>query len=191
MKLFESRVNQFPLTPSYATCSISVYAEIGVAKKPLHCPIKLTGIDPSMTIYIDRCPPPTPSIIDSTSSRSSTATIIQTRRETEEGTFRSDIAHRVMTECTSLIKDCGTDIHFLVDKLLQYKIVNVREKRRIVAQESDAERMDELLLIILSSICMDGKVFGILLDILREEDTLRTIKLANELIQKYDFLTTD
>ncbi|XP_019861688.1 PREDICTED: uncharacterized protein LOC109590207 [Amphimedon queenslandica] len=191
MKLFQSRVDQFPLTLSYATCSISVYAEIGVAKKPLHCPIKLTGIDPSMTIYIDRCPPPTPSIIDSTSSRYSTTTIIQTRRETEEGTFRSDIAHRVMTECTPLIKDCGTDIHFLVDKLLQYKIVNVREKRRIVARESDDERIDELLHIILSSICMDGKVFGIFLDILREEDTLRTIKLANELIQKYDFLTTD
>uniref|UniRef100_A0A1X7T2F8 Uncharacterized protein n=1 Tax=Amphimedon queenslandica TaxID=400682 RepID=A0A1X7T2F8_AMPQE len=86
MKLFQSRVDQFPLTPSYATCSISVYAEIGVAKKPLHCPIELTGIDPSMTIYIDRCPPPFPSsMIDSTSFSSFTASnISQTRRETEE-----------------------------------------------------------------------------------------------------------
>ena len=99
--MFQSRVDQFPLTPSYATCSMSVYAEIGVAKKPLHCPIELTGIDPSMTIYIDRCPPPPSSsmsklrsvtdyffifcIVDSTSSSSSTANISQTRRETEEG----------------------------------------------------------------------------------------------------------
>ncbi|XP_019851534.1 PREDICTED: uncharacterized protein LOC109581660 [Amphimedon queenslandica] len=187
MKLYQSRVDQFPLTPSYATCSISVYAKPCIAKNPLHCPIELTGIDPSMTIYIDRCPPPSPSsMIDSTSSSSSTASISQTRRETEEGTFRSDIAHRVMTECTSLVKDCGIDIHFLVDKLLEHKIVNAREKRRIVAQESDDEKMDELLHIILSSICLDGEVFGIFLDILREEDTRRTIKLADQLIQKYN-----
>ena len=96
-----------------------------------------------------------------------------------------------MTKCTSLVKDCGIDFHFLVDKLLEHKVVNTREKRRIVARESDDERMDELLYIILSSIRMDGKVFGIFLDILREEDTLRTIKLADELIQKYNLLKTD
>ncbi|XP_019860115.1 PREDICTED: uncharacterized protein LOC109588382 isoform X1 [Amphimedon queenslandica] len=186
MKLLQSRVDLFPLNPSYATCSVSVYAEIGVAKKPLHCPIELTGIDPDITICINRSPPPSLSMRDSTISSSSTASISQTRRETEEGTFRSDIAHRVMTECTSLVKDCGIDIHFLVDKLLEHKIVNAREKRRIIAQESDDERMDELLHIILSSIRMNGKVFGIFLDILREEDTLRTIALADELIQKYN-----
>ena len=38
---------------------MSVYAEIGVAKKPLHCPIKLTGINPPKTVYINR--PPTSS----------------------------------------------------------------------------------------------------------------------------------
>ena len=33
---------------------MSVYAEPGVAKKPLHCPIKLTGVDPETTTYINR-----------------------------------------------------------------------------------------------------------------------------------------
>ena len=37
---------------------MSVYAKPGIAKKPLHCPIKLTGIDPETTIYINRPPPP-------------------------------------------------------------------------------------------------------------------------------------
>ena len=37
---------------------MSVYAEIGVAKKPLHCPIKLTGIDPFKIVYINKSPPP-------------------------------------------------------------------------------------------------------------------------------------
>ena len=91
-----------------------------------------------------------------------------------------------MTECTSVVKDCGIDIHFLVDKLLEHKVVNSREKRRIIARESDDERMDELLHIILSSICLDGEVFGIFLDILREEDTRRTIKLADKLVEKYN-----
>ena len=40
---------------------MSVYAEPGVAQKPFHCPIKLTGIDPETTIYINRPPPAPPS----------------------------------------------------------------------------------------------------------------------------------
>ena len=39
---------------------MSVYAEIGVAKKPLHCPIKLTGIDPLKIVYINKSPPALP-----------------------------------------------------------------------------------------------------------------------------------
>ena len=37
---------------------MSVYAKVGVAQDPLHCPIKLTGIDPSKTVYIIRSLPP-------------------------------------------------------------------------------------------------------------------------------------
>ena len=58
--MFQSSIDKFPLHPSYATCSMSVYAKPGIAQDPLHCPIKLTGIDPEKTIYINR-PPPTPS----------------------------------------------------------------------------------------------------------------------------------
>ena len=39
-------------------CSMSVFAKPGVATEPLHHPIKLTGIDPETTIYINRLPPP-------------------------------------------------------------------------------------------------------------------------------------
>ena len=82
-----------------------MYAEIGVAKKPLHCPIELTGIDPDTTICINRSPPPLLSmsqlaymyirlficVIDRTSSSSSTASISQTRRETEESMVDTNI----------------------------------------------------------------------------------------------------
>ena len=93
-----------------------------------------------------------------------------------------------MTECTSLIKNCGIDIHFLVDKLLEHNIINAREKKEITdgyTKQTAGERMDELLHIISCSICMDGDVFRMFLDVLREESTIRYIKLANKLIEKY------
>ena len=40
---------------------MAVYAEASVAKKPLHCPIKLTGINAPKTVYINRPLPPPPS----------------------------------------------------------------------------------------------------------------------------------
>ena len=88
-----------------------------------------------------------------------------------------------------MIKNCGIDIPFLVDKLLEHNIISEREKRGITdgyTKQTAGERMDELLHIISSSISMDGEVFGIFLDILREEGTRRTIKLADKLIEKYN-----
>ena len=55
--MLQSTVNEFPSNPFYSSCSMSVYAEIGVAKKPLHCPIELTGIIPAKTVFIIRSPP--------------------------------------------------------------------------------------------------------------------------------------
>ena len=94
-----------------------------------------------------------------------------------------------MTECTGMIKDYGIDnIHFLVDKLLEHKIISERKKKEITdgyTRQTAGERMDELLHIISSSIKMDGEVFGIFIDILREEGTRRTIGLADKLLEKY------
>ena len=56
--MFQSSVDRFPLDPSYATCSMSVYAKLGIAQDQLHCPIKLTGINPEKTIFINRPRPP-------------------------------------------------------------------------------------------------------------------------------------
>ena len=39
---------------------MSVYAEVGVAKRPLHCPLNLKGISPAKTVYIIRSPPQPP-----------------------------------------------------------------------------------------------------------------------------------
>ena len=36
---------------------MAVYAKPGIAQDPLHCPIKLTGIIPSKTVFINRLVP--------------------------------------------------------------------------------------------------------------------------------------
>lgn len=53
------QILQVALEKSPVCCSMSVYAIPGIAKEPLHCPIKLRGIIPEGTIYINRSPPPT------------------------------------------------------------------------------------------------------------------------------------
>ncbi|XP_019855754.1 PREDICTED: uncharacterized protein LOC109584435 [Amphimedon queenslandica] len=71
MELFQSTIDHFPLNPLYSSCSMSVYAKPGIAQDPLHCPIKLTGIDPSKIVYINKSPPALPPSMSPTTSSSS------------------------------------------------------------------------------------------------------------------------
>ena len=48
----------FQSEPIRNSIDMSVYVKPGIAQEPLHCAIKLTGIDPESTIYINRPPPP-------------------------------------------------------------------------------------------------------------------------------------
>uniref|UniRef100_A0A1X7TTR8 Death domain-containing protein n=1 Tax=Amphimedon queenslandica TaxID=400682 RepID=A0A1X7TTR8_AMPQE len=165
------------------SCLVSIYAENSPHTVPnLSYSVPLKGVQEQTKIIINRS---LRNISSSDPVNIKRSPPLAPPPPTPSGKFRSDIAHSVMTECTSSIKDCGIDINFLVDKLLEHKIVNSREKRKITARETDDEKMDELLHIILSSIRMNGKVFGIFIDILREEDTLRTIALADTLMDKY------
>ena len=104
------------------------------------------------------------------------------------GTYRPDVAHEVMTENITLIKSAGIDHVFLADKLLEKKIINERQKKAVIDQftgRTEEERMDELLSILISAIKVEGKVFGIFLEILKEEDTLVSISLADKLLADY------
>ena len=104
------------------------------------------------------------------------------------GTYKSAVAHEVMTENISLIKSVGIGLVFLADKLLEKKIINERQKKattdRFTGRTED-ERMDDLLHFLMTSIKVEGEVFGIFLEILKEEDTLVSISLANKLLAKY------
>ena len=98
------------------------------------------------------------------------------------GTFRSDAAYRVMTECTSQLKR-RIDLYSLAEKLLEKKIINAKQKSKATDELSGRttdQRMDELLDIVKESIEVEGKVFGYILEILKDEDTILTRKLYEQ-----------
>ena len=104
------------------------------------------------------------------------------------GTYRPDVAHEVMTENITLIKSTGIGLVFLADKLLEKKIINERQKKAVTDRftgRTEDERMDDLLHTLMTSIKVEGKVFGIFLEILKEEDTLVSINLADKLLADY------
>ena len=75
----------YPVPPS---CLISIYGSPG-AVPSLHYSVPLVGVVDPVTLLIHcslrTAPPPPSSTVQGTSSSSSTASISQTRRETEEG----------------------------------------------------------------------------------------------------------
>ena len=82
----------YPLPPC---CLVSVYGSPG-AVPSLHYSVPLDGVADPVTLFIHRSlrttpPLPPPSIVQGTSSSSSTASISQTRRETEEGMVDTNI----------------------------------------------------------------------------------------------------
>ena len=105
------------------------------------------------------------------------------------GTYRPDVAYQVMMEIISSIKYYQTDLIFLADKLLENKIISERQKKeatdRLTGRTED-ERMDELLHALMKSIKVEGKVFGIFLEILKEENTIPSIRLTKMLLDAYN-----
>ena len=93
-----------------------------------------------------------------------------------------------MKENILSIKSAGIDHVFLADKLLEKKIINERKKKAVTDRfigRTEDERIDELLQALMSSIKVEGKAFGIFLEILKEEDTLVSISLADKLLADY------
>ena len=104
------------------------------------------------------------------------------------GTFRSDVAYKVMTENIAVIKSHGIDLQFLADKLFEKKIINARQKKEVTDEltgRSVPERTNKLLEFLMTSISVDGEDFGIFLELLKEEGTKRCDKLAKKLMDAY------
>ena len=93
-----------------------------------------------------------------------------------------------MMQNLSLIKRAKVNHQFIADKSFEKRIINARERDQVTDKQSGCtvdERMDRLLELITASISINGEEFGIFLEILREEDTSRSIALANMLKELY------
>ena len=60
-----------------------------------------------------------------------------------------------------------------------------RVKQQMSFQDTTDQRMDELLDIVKESIEVEGKVFGYILEILKDEDTILTRKLYDDMMNRY------
>ena len=92
-----------------------------------------------------------------------------------------------MTECTGMIKK-RLDLNTLVDKLLEKRIINERQKNQITDQHCGLtadQRMDKLLSLVKASIEVDGQVFQLFVEIIKQENTIITDSLAQTLLDKY------
>ena len=97
-----------------------------------------------------------------------------------------------MTECTGMIKE-RFDINILVDKLLEKRMINKRERIQVLDERRGLtanQRMDKLLSLVKASIREDGEDFGLFLEIIKHENTRRTDRLAQILLENYKRLLT-
>ena len=103
------------------------------------------------------------------------------------GTFRADIAYRVMLECTGTIKN-KLRLDSLADKLVEKRIISEEEKNDVTDQScglTDSKRTDKLLSIVKTSIKEDGEEFGLFIEIIQQENTRRADRLAQTLLDTY------
>ena len=99
------------------------------------------------------------------------------------GTFRSDVASRVIKDNIAIIKSHGIDLQYLADKLLDKNIINATEKSEVTDHRcSVAERMHKLLEILKKFISAHGENFSIFLDILKKG---KSDDLAKKLLDAY------
>ena len=105
------------------------------------------------------------------------------------GTFRSDVAYRVMTECTGIIKErVANGLHSLIDKLLEHRMISETEKNQVTDQSCNLttdQRTDKLLGFVKASIKEDGEDFGLFIEIIKQENTRRADRLAQTLLDTY------
>ena len=94
----------------------------------------------------------------------------------------------MVIECTADIRSCRIDLVSLAEKLLEKKIINTKQKSKATDENTGRsydQRMDELLEIIKASVKAQGNVFAYILEILKDEDTILTNKLYDDMMNKY------
>ncbi|XP_019851912.1 PREDICTED: uncharacterized protein LOC109581880 [Amphimedon queenslandica] len=197
MQIHQYVVDEFINDHMCSSIHISVYAKPGIAKDPLHCPIELTGIDPTIIIYINRSPPPS-----SMSSAAATNMYRQFSSEHQNVIFETNAvsltssssiniqaATEVLSKNNALLRK-HIDLKYLADKMEERKIIT-NDKRRSIVNDTmtglpEDQRMDKLLDKLKDAITFDGSIFPWLVEILNDYDTVTSRGVANKLIKDYN-----
>ena len=109
------------------------------------------------------------------------------------GIYRPDLAYEVMKEFVpKIIKSHVIDLHALAEELLTRKIINGRQKRKAIDDNTGHSydtRMRELLDIVTNSVGAVEGVFKKFLEILLEENTLIAEQFYDNMKSRYKCLS--
>lgn len=103
--------------------------------------------------------------------------------------FDGDAAYKVLVKHSSSIKKCFNALDTLTDKLFENRIISEADKKKIEDDYSgwtEDRRISKLLEFLRASVELDGDVFGIFIEIIREHDTRGSDQLAKLLLQDYE-----
>ena len=102
-------------------------------------------------------------------------------------TFRPDVAYKVMMDSISLlIKESQVSLTTLAAKLLEKKVINAELKAEVMNAKCGLtvdERKEKLLKVLADSVKVVGKLFGYMIKILKDEDTVLADNAAETLLK--------
>ena len=93
-----------------------------------------------------------------------------------------------MLDSISLIKDSQINLTTLANKLLEKKVISAEFKTEVMDEKCGLtadERKEKLLKVLAESVRVLGKLFGYVIKILKEENTLLADNAAEILLKKY------
>ena len=105
--------------------------------------------------------------------------------------FKSDIAHKVLTENISTLVKTDIQLEYLANKMLEKRIINDDEKREVIDTRtglSTDQRRDLLVDKLRATVKSDGSVFGWFIQVLKDYNTVLSVNTADKLMVRYDEL---
>ena len=93
-----------------------------------------------------------------------------------------------MIDSVSLIKESQVSLTTLANKLLEKKVINAELKTEVMDEKCGLtidERKEKLLKVLAESVKVVGKLFGYMIKILKDEDTVLADNAAETLLKKY------
>uniref|UniRef100_A0A1X7TW02 Death domain-containing protein n=1 Tax=Amphimedon queenslandica TaxID=400682 RepID=A0A1X7TW02_AMPQE len=169
------------------SCSMSVYAKPGVATESIRHPIKLLGIEPETTIYINRQPPPSPFPAAPLKEKRSNEIVLRMHMHELGDPLNYDYGCDLINKQDKRIKKNLVLTPNFLQSLVERGVIN--EKTRNFLNESydktGNEIMDLLITDVWTAVYFDETNFLFFLEAMRDQDSAETNKLADILKMLY------